>query len=117
MQQKHLAIANIKNHSCNSPIRYTTANLPKVFISFNRATHRHANGPTVFDCSDIPANNSTILLVQFFEPLPHWFTTRSRSKELAGRIFNESFMHHTVPYYDILEYTVPSLPNSSPPAS
>jgi hypothetical protein len=98
MQQNHFTAAHMKNHSCNSPIGYTTADLPKVSIPFDGATNRHTDGPTVFDCSDIPADNATIILVQVFEPLPHWFSTRSSSEEPGWEKFQRVIHTHVVPY-------------------
>ena len=88
----------MKNHTCNSPIGDTTANLSQVSISFDGATHRHADGPTVFDCSDIPADHATILLVQAFEPLPHWFSARSRYEEPGWENFQRVIHAQVVPY-------------------
>src|SRR5713101_5550104 len=98
MQQNHFTAANMKDHTCNSPIGYTTADLPKVSIPFYGATNRHTDGPTVFYCSDIPADNSTIILVQVFEPLPNWFSTRSGFEEPGWENFQRVIHTHVVPY-------------------
>src|SRR6516162_9746729 len=88
----------MKNHPCNSPIGDTAAHLPQVFISFDGATHRHTDVPAIFYCSDIAADNSTILLVQAFEPLPHWFTARSSFEEPGWKNFQRVIHAHVVPY-------------------
>src|SRR6266700_5445090 len=98
VQQNHFTAAHMKNHTCNPPIGDTAADLPKVSISFDGATHRHPDGPTIFDCSDIPADNATILLVQAFEPLPHWFSARSRFEEPGWENFQRVIHAHVVPY-------------------
>jgi hypothetical protein len=66
VQQNHFTAADMKNHACNSPTGYTAADLPQVFLAFDGATHRHADGPPIFDCSDILADHATVLLVQAF---------------------------------------------------
>src|SRR5438876_9780402 len=98
MQQNHFTAAHMKNHACNPPIGYTAADFPKVFISFDGATHSHTDGPTIFTCSDIPADNATILLVQAFEPLPHWFSASSSFEEPGWENFQRVIHAHVVPY-------------------
>ena len=61
-------------------------------------SHRHPDGPPIFDCSDISADNSTVLLVQALEPLPHWFSARSRFEEPGWENFQRVIHAHIVPY-------------------
>src|SRR5947207_4797228 len=97
----------MKNHTCDSPTGETAADLPKVFIPFDGATHRHADGPTIFDCSDIPADHATILLVQAFEPLPHWFSAGNRSEEPSWENFQRVILAYVVSY--MVLHVLPSL--------
>src|SRR5215467_7430934 len=44
------------------------------------------------------ADNATIILVQAFEPLPHWFSTRRSFEEPGWENFQRVIHTHVVPY-------------------
>src|SRR5579884_733431 len=98
MQQNHFTSANVKNDSRNSSIRETATYLPKVSIS---RSGRQTGRPMGQPYSTVLMSPPIIRLSSLSRAFSHSLTgsvPEAVLKNLAGRIFNESFITWVVPY-------------------
>src|SRR5579884_2465396 len=124
MQQNHFTSANVKNDSRNSSIRETATYLPKVSIS---RSGRQTGRPMGQPYSTVLMSPPIIRLSSLSSSFSHSLTgsvPEAVLKNLAGRIFSESFMrilYHIWYNMSSLELYCNSLNRadylSSPPAS
>src|SRR5216684_6621993 len=93
MQQNHFTAANMKDHTCNSPIGYTTAPSQRSLYPF---MERQTGIPMGQPYSTVLISPPIIRLSSLSRSFSHSLTgsvPEAVLKNLAGRIFSESFIH------------------------